>query len=162
MHSQGAKLIRKTKLTVDWYRPVGTVEGEDPWFLRIGSDSDGKYEVTWKAPSNISGGVRRHKEINFSINHPNELADLFEELGLEKYAHQEKIRTSYTLNDWSFDIDQYPNMPAFLEIEAPSEDSVRKAIEILHLDNNDKWPKGERILIQEIYKLDWYDMRFDK
>ena len=37
---------------------------------------------------------------------------------------------------------------------------VKEAIKILGLENNPTWAKGERILIQDTYKLDWYDMRF--
>ena len=88
------------------------------------------------------------------------MSDLFQEIGLEKYAHQEKVRTSFALKDWSFDIDQYPKMPAFIEIEGTSEESVKEAIKLLHLEKNKTWAKGERILIQNIYNLDWYDMRF--
>ena len=91
----------------------GIKEGEDPWFLRIRSDSSGKHEVTWKAKSDILGVARKHKEINFHISEPEKLADLFVELALEKYAHQEKDRTSFTHKNWQFDIDQYPGMPAF-------------------------------------------------
>ena len=156
----GAKKVQETTLTVAWHRLKGIKEGDDPWFLRIRSNSAGKHEVTWKAKSNIQGVTRKHKEINFLIEFPDQLADLFYEIGLEKYAHQEKIRTSFTLKEWSFDIDQYPNAPAFLEIEGPSEESVKKAIKLLGLEKNQTWAKGERILIQEIFKLDWYDMRF--
>ena len=91
----GAQKTKETILRVDWYRPKGIGEGEDPWFLRIRSNSDGKYEVTWKAKSDILGTARRHKEINFMIEEPKKLADLFEELGLEEYAHQDKERVSF-------------------------------------------------------------------
>ena len=155
-----AKKIQRTTLIVDWYRLIGTKEGEDNWFLRIRSNSKGKHEVTWKAKSSITGGVRKHKEINFSIDSPEKLSDLFQEIGLEKYAHQEKVRISFSLKGWTFDIDQYPNMPAFLEIEGSSEASVRKAIQLLGLKDNRTWAKGERMLIQDIYKLNWYEMRF--
>jgi adenylate cyclase class 2 len=158
--SLGAKQTRKTTLTVDWYRPKGIQEGQDPWFLRIRSNSEGKNEVTWKAKSDIIGVARKHKEINFNIDSPEQLSDLFEEIGLEKYAHQEKVRTSFTFKDWMFDIDQYPGMPAFLEIEGHSEEGVQEAIKLLGLEKNRTWAKGERILIQEIYGLDWYQMRF--
>ncbi|MEK7062419.1 MAG: hypothetical protein AAB946_00120, partial [Patescibacteria group bacterium] len=57
--------------------------------------------------------------------------DLFEKIGLEKYARQEKDRTSFVYKDWQFDIDQYPNMPAFLEIEGNSEEHVKEAIKLL-------------------------------
>lgn len=104
--------------------------------------------------------TRKHKEINFNILEPEKLSDLFDELELEKYAHQEKDRTSFTYEDWQFDIDQYPNMPAYLEIEGTSEENVKEAIKLLGLENNKTWAKGERILIQDTYGLDWYNMKF--
>ena len=156
----GAKKVLDTRLVVDWYRIKGIKEGEDPWFLRIRSDSKGNHEVTWKAKSDILGVARKHKEINFPIQDPEKLADLFEELGLEKYAHQEKDRISFSLKGWRFDIDQYPGMPAFIEIEGKSEDHIKKALKIFGLEKNQTWAKGERILIQDTYRLDWYDMRF--
>jgi adenylate cyclase class 2 len=155
-----AKKTQNTTLIVDWYRIKGVKEGEDPWFLRIRSYSDGRHEVTWKAKSDILGTARKHKEINFNIEDPEKLSDLFEELGLEKYAHQEKKRISFSLKDWNFDIDQYPKMPAYMEIEGTSEENVKEAISLLGLSKNRTWAKGERILIQETYGLDWYDMRF--
>lgn len=156
----GARVVKQTTLRVDWYRPRGIGEGEDPWFLRIRSDDEGKHQVTWKAKSDVLGVARKHKEINFDIPEPEKLADLFEELGLEFYAHQDKKRKSFTFKDWLFDIDRYPKMPSFLEIEGKSEDEVKEAIALLGLENNRTWARGERILIQEVYGLDWYDMRF--
>jgi adenylate cyclase class 2 len=156
----GAKKVKDTKLVVDWYRLVGTKEGEDPWFLRIRSNSEGINEVTWKAKSDILGKVRKHKEINFNIPEPEKLDDLFEELGLEKYAHQEKKRVSFEYKDWIFEIDDYPKMPAFLEIEGNSEIHIKEAMQLLGIENNKTWTDGERTLIQDIYNLDWYDMKF--
>ena len=156
----GAKQIQETRLIVDWYRQKGVKEGEDPWFLRIRSNSEGKHEVTWKAKSDILGTARKHKEINFLINEPEKLSDLFEEIGLEKYAHQEKDRISFVYKDWQFDIDQYPGMPAYMEIEGKSEEHIKEALALLGLKNNKTWAQGERILIQETYGLDWYHMKF--
>jgi len=156
----GADKTQETRLVVEWYRPEGIKEGEDPWFLRMRSNSSGKYEVTWKAKSEFLGVASKHKEINFFTESPAELGDLFEEIGLEKYAHQEKDRTSFKYQDYSFDIDQYPGMPAFLEIEGPSEGKIQEAIKLLGLESKRTWAKGERILIQDVYGLDWYDMKF--
>lgn len=156
----GAEKLQQTRLSVDWYRQQGIAEGEDPWFLRIRSNSEGVNEVTWKAKSQINGTTRQHKEINFNTQSPAELADLFQELGLEKYARQEKDRTSFQFKDWRFDLDQYPGMPALLEIEGDSEEHILEAIALLGLQQNRTWAKGERILIQEIYGLDWYKMNF--
>ena len=156
----GAEKTLETRLVVDWYRPKGIGEGEDPWFLRVRTDSSGKSEATWKALSDVIGTARKQKEINVTVQDPKKLAELFIAIGLEEYAHQEKDRTSFTLKDWRFDIDHYPGMPPFLEIEGKSEDHVNEAIKLLGLEKNKTWAKGERILIQEVYKLDWYSMRF--
>ena len=158
--SLNAEKTQETRLVVDWYRLKGVQEGQDPWFLRIRSNSEGKHEVTWKAKSEILGVSRKHKEINFFVENPKELGDLFEEIGLEKYAHQEKDRISFSYKNYSFDIDTYPGMPAYLEIESDSEESIKEAIKLLELENNKTWERGERILIQDVYQLDWYSMKF--
>ena len=156
----GAKEIRSSRLSVDWFRPVGTPKGEDPWFLRVRSYSDGQKEVTWKAKSDILGTARKHKEINFTVSDHNLVGDLFSELNLEKYAHQDKDRISYKYKNWQIDIDQYPNMPPFLEIEGQDENHINEAIKLFDLTGFETWARGERILIEEIYGLDWYNMRF--
>ncbi len=156
----GAEKLAENRLVVDWFRFKGEKSGEEKWFLRIRTYSDGRNEVTWKARSEIMGMARKHKEINFDIVEPAKLADLFEEIGLERYAHQEKDRTSFIYKDWQFDIDEYPGMPAFVEVEGKSEEHVKEALVLLGLENNRTWAKGERILIEEIYGLDWYDMKF--
>lgn len=156
----GAQKIQETLLVVDWYQAIGTKEGSEDWFLRIRSNSQGQHEVTWKAKSVITGIARKHKEINFLIAEPAKLADLFEELGLEKYAHQEKNRTTFTFKDWQFDIDQYPGMPAFMEIEGKSEEHLKEGMKLISLGTNKTWAKGERILIQEMYGLNWHSMKF--
>lgn len=161
----GAEKVSENRLVVDWYDFPSRKEGEENWFLRIRSyiDPNGKRiknEVTWKAKSEIMGTARRHKEINFDMTEPEKLADLFMEIGLVCYAHQEKDRTSFVYKDWQFDIDQYPGMPAFVEIEGKSEEHVKEAMKLLDLEKNKTWADGERKLIQNIYGLNWYDMKF--
>ena len=155
-----AAFLGQVRLSVDWFRPVGVREGEDEWFLRIRSDSKGNHEATWKAKSDISGTTRRHKEINIRLDEADKLADLFLEIGLENYAHQEKDRLSWTYKDWRFDMDMYPGMPAFLEIEGTSEEHVNEAIALLGLQGLRTWAQGERTLVQDVYTLDWYHMKF--
>ncbi len=158
--SLGAKKTRDTTLSVRWYRIQGTKEGEDPWYLRIRSDSEGNHEVTWKGRSDILGASRTHKEINLIVSDPEKMGAFFEAIGLERYAYQEKKRVSFILKDWQFEIDYYPGMPPYLEIEGSSEEHVQEAIKLLGLKGNRTWAKGERLLIQTVYGLDWYQMRF--
>ena len=160
LNSLGAKKVLDTSFKVDWFRISGLEEGKDPWFLRIRTTSDGKSEVTWKSSRNFLGAASEHKEINLNIADHQKLANLFEEIGLEKYAHQEKNRISWLFDDWRFDLDKYPKMPAYLEIEGKNEEHIQEAIKLLFLEKNKATPEGERVVIQE-YGLDWYNMCFD-
>ncbi len=158
----GARKISEERLVVDWSGPKGlTHDGDDPWFLRVRSyPNSGKNEVTWKAKSTMVGVARKHKEINFTVSDSKAITDLFEELDLENYAHQEKDRTSWKLGTTQFDLDTYPGMPSFLEIEAESENDINEMIKKLNLEKNQTWNDGERTLIKGKYNLDWFNMRF--
>lgn len=156
----GARKVRETRLIVDWYRLPGTQEGKDPWFLRIRSDSEGRHEATWKGKPEVIGMVRAVPEVNIVVPDPEALARIFLGIGLERYAHQEKDRVSFAHEGWLFEIDRYPGMPAFLEIEGQSDEHVREGMRLLDVAGNRTWAEGERTLIQNIYGLDWYDMRF--
>jgi adenylate cyclase class 2 len=157
----GAKQIASNRLFVEWFKPKGATIGDKlSWFLRIREYSSGKCEVTWKGKSDVLGDSRQHKEINFIVSDLEQVKDLFKELGLEKYAYQEKDRTTWIFKDWQFDLDQYPNMPAYLEIEGKDEAHIQEAISLLGLEENKKSPEGERVLIQNEYGLNWFNMKF--
>lgn len=156
----GAKKLQETRLRVDWYRPAGVKDGEENWYLRIRTHKSGKYEVTWKPKSKHQGLVRINRDINFLIEEAEKLDELFFELGLEKNAYQEKDRTSYQYKDWLFEIDQYPGMPPFLEIEGHSEAHIKKAMKLLGIEKNRTWNDGEKSLINKVYNLDWNTMKF--
>jgi adenylate cyclase, class 2 len=160
MDALGAEKISEARLTVDWFREKNLAEGEDKWYLRIRTYSNGRSEVTWKGKSDVLGAARKHKEINFKFDDPEKLSDLFLEIGLKKYAHQEKDRISWKLQNWQFDLDQYPGMPAYLEIEGQSEEHIQEALQLLGLKGQKTSSEGERVLIQTEYGLDWYNMRF--
>jgi adenylate cyclase, class 2 len=156
----GAVQLQKVRLRVDWFQPNDTAEGEEPWYLRIRSYDNAQHEVTWKAHSVAAGVGRAHREINFHTDEPHKLAELFEAVGFGCYAHQEKDRESYTLDDLRFDFDTYPGMPTLMEIEGPTETALATAIETLGLTHHKTWNQGERKLVQQAYNLDWYHMRF--
>lgn len=156
----GAKKIQDVTLLVDWFSFPNLSKDDHPWFLRVRSYSTGKIEVTWKAKSDLIGVARKHKEINIIVDSHEKTKDLFEELGLVSYAHQEKRRVSWSLGNTQFDFDTYPDMPAYLEIEASSEEEIKSLIKELSLENHETWNEGERTLIENKYKLNWSDMRF--
>ncbi|MDP2789002.1 MAG: CYTH domain-containing protein [bacterium] len=156
----GAKETQNTRLIVDWYCPKETKQDKHPWYLRIRTTSGGKNEISWKSLPKITGNTRHSDEINMNVGDAVLARKLFEAIGLENYAHQEKDRISFVLKDWNFDLDQYPGMPAYLEIEGKSHEHVQEAIKLLNLENHRSIGEGEKILIEKEYKLNWSDMRF--
>lgn len=156
-----ANKISDDMLVVDWYGPKGlTHKGDDPYFLRVRSYSTGKIEITCKWNKKIVGKTVQCDEVDILVDSHDKTKVLFESIGLENYAHQEKKRSSWKLEDVQFDLDTYPGMPPFLEIEAESEKDVNRAIKNLNLKNNLTWNDGEKSLIEKKYKLNWRDMRF--
>ena len=161
LNSLGAKEIQDTRLVVDWFGPKGlTHKGDDPWYLRVRTKTDGVIEVSWKSLPKISGNTRHSDEVNLNVSNGELAYKLFESIGLENYAHQEKDRVSFDLKDWKFDLDQYPGMPAYLEIEGKSHEHVQEAIKLLGLEGHTSIGEGERVLIEKKYGLNWSDMRF--
>jgi adenylate cyclase class 2 len=157
----GAKETQDTRLVVDWYGPKGlTHAGDDPWYLRVRSSTAGKIEMTWKSLAKVVGNTRQSEEINLIVADSEAANKIFGSIDFENYAHQEKDRNSFTLKDWNFDIDTYPGMPTYLEIEGTSVEHVHEALEMLDLLSHESISEGERKLIGEKYKLNWSDMRF--
>lgn len=158
LSSLGAQKVLETRFSVDWFRTKGNTA--NAWFLRVRTDSSGKAEVTWKGKHENIGASRKVEEISFTVDSTEKAAAFFAGIGLEKYAHQEKDRVSWALNEWRFDLDQYPGMAAFLEIEGKDQNHIQQAIKLLGLEGLETWPDGERTLIEKKYGLNWYEMNF--
>ncbi|MEX2029153.1 MAG: CYTH domain-containing protein [Candidatus Paceibacterota bacterium] len=156
----GAEKIQDVILKVDWFSLPNLIKENHPWYLRVRSYSSGKTEITWKGKPETIGTVRKVEEINVLVDDPEKTKMLFEALDLVCYAHQEKKRVSWKFGNVQFDMDTYPNMPTYLEIEAENEKEIVDMIKKLDLQKFQIWNNGEKKLILEKYRLNWYDMRF--
>lgn len=156
-----AKETQNTKMVIDWFGPKGlTHNGDDPWYLRIRKFGDDYSEISWKSLPVFVGNTRQSEEVTVEVKNSNVAKDLLKGLNFENYAHQEKIRNSFVLEDWIFDLDQYPGMPPYLEIEGKDHIHVDKAVKMLGLENHIQISEGEKKLIEEKYGLNWRNMSF--
>jgi hypothetical protein len=153
---QVISFIKNSKLNI----PADVVGNNHPWYLRVRSFGVEKAEISWKSLPTIVGNTRHSDEITVPVSDFQTAKSILDALGLKNYAHQEKDRLSFQYQDWNFDIDQYPNMPCYLEIEGTSHQHVNEAIKLLNLETHESISEGERRLIEEKYKLNWSDMRF--
>jgi len=68
--------------------------------------------------------------------HRTTLTSLLEAMGFKALRYQENYREEWKLGEVTFDLDTWPDLPTFLEVEGPDEDAVRAAAEKLGLDLN--------------------------
>jgi adenylate cyclase class 2 len=65
-------------------------------------------------------------------------AELLTKIGLKEKFYEENRRIRYQLSDTEFDIDFWPLLEPYLEIEAPSWEKIDEAIKLLKLNPEDK------------------------
>ena len=66
-------------------------------------------------------------EIEFGIEDYDKAILFFERIGLKPFRYQQKRRHTFELNEVVFDIDTWPNIPPYLEIEGNSEQALKDA-----------------------------------
>jgi len=74
------------------------------------------------------------KEIVFVVPRFDDACQFLEAAHLKFVSYQETRRESWRLGDVDITIDTWPWIPAFVEIEAPTEEGVRTSAEALGLD----------------------------
>lgn len=106
------------------------VQGEQ--WLRL-RDEGGLTTLTLKQvtdASNINGTT----EIEVVVSDLEKTAELLKAIGLRQVRYQQNYREEWKLGEVRYDFDTWPELPTFLEVEADSEEEVRKAVADLGLD----------------------------
>jgi adenylate cyclase class 2 len=67
-------------------------------------------------------------EDELPVNDFETMKKIFKGIGLLPLYEFDKHRTTYKLKQVHFEIDKYPNIPAFLEIESPDLDTIDKLV----------------------------------
>ncbi len=71
------------------------------------------------------------KETEIIVNDFEQTKNLLLKLGFEANAYQENKRSSWMLDDVEIEIDSWPKIPPYLEIEGKNKESVEKMVEKL-------------------------------
>jgi len=107
-----------------------------------------KQRLGWKKGS-TSGDDEGMHEIEFVVSDFEKTAEFMYKLGLANKFYFENKRTRYELNGVEFDIDEWPLLKPYLEIEADSWEKVDEAIEMLGFKKED----AKRFSTTQIYEL---------
>lgn len=103
------------------------------------------------------------EEIEVSVDSYEKAAMFLQKVGFIEKHEAEKKRSRWQKENITFDIDTWPSIPTFIEIEAQNLDEIEEAIKLLNLD-----PKKKKICsVNQIYRLygmdvdDCLKIRFD-
>ena len=99
-------------------------------------------------------------ELEMEVEDYEKIQLFFEKIGLIPFRHQEKKRHTFKLNNTVIDIDTWPKIPPYVEIEGRSEDEIRKMAELLGFDWKDAVFHSPRWVIENIYRIPIGHMRW--
>lgn len=123
---------------------------DDGRFVRLRT-RQGKTIMTYKHISHDA--VDSAKEIEFEVP-DTELAEVFlTNIDLVASRHQEKRRHTFTLDGVTIDIDTWPQIPTYVELEGESEEALQNVAKKLGLDWNSAVFIDARKIIEQVYAV---------
>ncbi len=96
----------------------------------------------------VTSEIDGTQELEIEVDNFERTNLILKELGYEPKAFQENRRVQYILNGVEVDIDYWPQIPTYLEIEGPSEDAVYNVVEALGFTRDECTSKD----VDNIYK----------
>ena len=77
------------------------------------------------------------KELEIIVDDFDKTNQILEELGFKNRGFQQNKRTQYILNDVEIDLDRWPLIPEYMEIEGPNEEAVYSALTKLGINKDE-------------------------
>lgn len=130
LRTKGAELAFSQTLFTRLIFENDAVQGEQ--WLRL-RDEGGKTTLTLKQVTDASN-IHGTTEIEIQVDDLTKTTELLTALGLRQVRYQQNYREEWQLDGVTYDLDTWPDLPTFLEIESTSEEAVRKAAADLGLD----------------------------
>ena len=128
------------------FKPV-----RDSEWIRLRSDGK-KTTLTYKNVTKNS--IDGTKELEIEVSSFEDTDEMLNILGYKKRAFQENKRTRYMLDDVELDIDSWPLIPTYLELEADSIDKIKKVEKKLGIDKDKITNLNCEDIYKDIYNID--------
>ena len=100
---------------------------ESKW-IRLRTNGD---KTTLTIKNLVSSSIDGTQELEIEVDNFERTHLILKELGYEAKGYQENRRCQYVLNGVEIDIDSWPLIPTYLEIEGPSEEAVYNTLKEL-------------------------------
>ena len=149
LESLGAKKTFEGEIVASYFDTAKRHLKRKGMILRLRRRGEGS-EITLKR--RISAREAKvMEEYESTVSDFNEMKLILRSLGYIETVRRTKHRTTYSIGETHFEIDTIKDMPPFLEIEAPSIDSIRIAAESIGLSMKEakSWSEGD---VRRYYK----------
>lgn len=112
----------------------------------------------------VSSNIDGTRELEIEVNDFEKCNLILNELGYQSRGYQENRRIQYKYQDVEIDIDYWPLIPTYLEIEGPSEEKVYEILELLGYNKEDATTRDvERIYLDYGHKIkEIYDLKLEE
>lgn len=94
------------------------------------------------------------REVEIEVDDFEKTNELLERIGFKNKGYQENRRIQYILNGVEIDIDSWPMIPSYLEIEGKSEEEIIKTQKLLKLDESKKTMLNCKDIYMQVYNID--------
>ena len=94
-------------------------------------------EVTLTIKEIKNDSIDGTKELEIKANDFDTTNLILNELGYKSRLYQENKRTRYMLNNIEIDIDKWPMIPTYVELEGPNEEEILKVVKELGFSSED-------------------------
>jgi len=99
-------------------------------------------------------------EIETKVEDMEKARALLVAIGLTDFRHQEKRRHGYNLGDVKVEIDTWPQIPSYVELEGNSEQELKATAEKLGLDWEKRDTTSARVVIEGRYNIPVSKLRY--
>lgn len=122
-------------------------------YLRVRDEGD-LVRISAKVHAKNNGKIDDQKELDVIVDDYEKALEMFEILGFNFSMYQETTRETWELNGATIEIDTWPGLETYVEIEAGSEEEVKSAAEKIGFRWKDKRITSVTELFMEIYRID--------
>ena len=147
--------IRETGALFRMRRWEGTPVGEH------GGGFPNKVEICYKGPKTVVDGCKVREEIETTVADADIFLRMMEKLGLHITLDNEKRRRSYAMGEVHVDLDEYPRVPAYMEIEGLNRAAIDEAIAALNLKDCEVSAESAEELFERLWpEVDFAKLKF--
>ncbi len=128
----GAKKIDEYEIFALFFDDMNKTFSSKKELIRLRKKNNSAF-ITFKGKEE-NDFARTSEEIEFEVSDFKKAQMFLEKIGLISRETKRKHRTSFKLKNSLIEIDEYEEIPIFLEIESPSEEEIKEIIDLLELN----------------------------